>query len=150
MRKKVVVLLQAMRKKLPPPENTLSQAGPSQASQQTDYLSPDDYVAQDEIFKVRLAALKREEDGLQREKERLEIEKERHFRCAFLSIARSLGGKIPDGHSLSLRHLHLMCAHHGVPRWCTPSADCITHEHQRMFSRSVTENRMQGAEAAEG
>lgn len=29
---------------------------------------------------MRLAALKREEDGLQREKERLEVEKERHFR----------------------------------------------------------------------
>ena len=29
---------------------------------------------------MRLAALKREEDGLQREKERLETEKERHFR----------------------------------------------------------------------
>lgn len=31
---------------------------------------------------MRLAALKREEDGLQREKERLEAEKERHFRYA--------------------------------------------------------------------
>ena len=120
MRKKVVVLLQAMRKKLPPPENTLSQAGPSQASQQTDYLSPEDYVAQDEIFKVRLAALKREEDGLQREKERLEVEKERHFRCTLISVACSLGSKQPGGRSLSLRYLHLMCAHHGVPRWCTP------------------------------
>lgn len=49
--------LQAMRKKLPPPENTLSQPGPSQASQQQDYLAPEDYVAQDEIFKVRPALL---------------------------------------------------------------------------------------------
>ena len=32
------------------------------------------------VLQVRLAALKREEDGLQREKERLEAEKERHFR----------------------------------------------------------------------
>ena len=32
------------------------------------------------MLQVRLAALKREEDGLQREKERLETEKERHFR----------------------------------------------------------------------
>ena len=120
MRKQVVVLLQAMRKKLPPPENTLSQAGPSQASQQTDYLSPEDYVAQDEIFKVRMAALKREEDGLQREKERLEVEKERHFRCAYPAIACSLGGKKPGGRPLSLHYLHLMCAHHGLPHWCTP------------------------------
>lgn len=127
MRKKVVVLLQAMRKKLPPPENTLSQAGPSQASQQTDYLSPEDYVAQDEIFKVRLAALKREEDGLQREKERLEVEKERHFRCALNSVACSLGGKQPGGRSLSLRYLHLMGAHHGVPRWCTPFSSRLHH-----------------------
>lgn len=42
----------AMRKKLPPPENTLSQPGPSQHSGQ-DFLSPEDYVEQDEIFKVR-------------------------------------------------------------------------------------------------
>ena len=45
-----------MRKKLPPPENTLSQ--PSQQSQQQqhqDYLAPEDYVVQDEIFKVTLA-----------------------------------------------------------------------------------------------
>ena len=46
-----------MRKKLPPPENTLSQ--PSQQSQQQqqqeDYLAPEDYVVQDEIFKVALA-----------------------------------------------------------------------------------------------
>lgn len=42
----------AMRKKLPPPENTLSQPGPSQNSGQ-DFLSPEDYVEQDEIFKVR-------------------------------------------------------------------------------------------------
>ena len=41
----------AMRKKLPPPENTLSQPGPSQNSGQ-DFLSPEDYVEQDEIFKV--------------------------------------------------------------------------------------------------
>lgn len=45
--------MQAMRKKLPPPENTLSQPGPSQCSQQQDYLAPEDYVAQDEIFKVQ-------------------------------------------------------------------------------------------------
>ena len=45
--------MQAMRKKLPPPENTLSQPGPSQCSQQQqEYLAPEDYVAQDEIFKV--------------------------------------------------------------------------------------------------
>lgn len=45
---------QAMRKKLPPPENTLSQASqPSQQQpQQQDYLAPEDYVAQDEIYKV--------------------------------------------------------------------------------------------------
>ena len=46
------VHVQAMRKKLPPPENTLSQPGPSQGSHQHDYLAPEDYVAQDEIFKV--------------------------------------------------------------------------------------------------
>ena len=33
-------------------------------------------------MQVRLAALKREEEGLQREMERLETEKERHFRRA--------------------------------------------------------------------
>ena len=50
-------MVQAMRKKLPPPENTLSQPGPSQCSQQQDYLAPEDYVAQEEIFKVLLALL---------------------------------------------------------------------------------------------
>lgn len=49
--------MQAMRKKLPPPENTLSQPGPSQCSQQQDYLAPEDYVAQDEIFKVQPSLL---------------------------------------------------------------------------------------------
>jgi hypothetical protein len=44
--------VQAMRKKLPPPENLLSQPGPSQNGAQ-DFLAPEDYVAQDEIFKVR-------------------------------------------------------------------------------------------------
>ena len=50
-----------MRKKLPPPENTLSQ--PSQQSQQQqqqqqqDYLAPEDYVVQDEIFKVAHCSL---------------------------------------------------------------------------------------------
>ena len=43
----------AMRKKLPPPENTLSQPGPSQHTGQ-DFLSPEEYVEQDEIFKVCL------------------------------------------------------------------------------------------------
>ena len=45
---------QAMRKKLPPPENTLSQqqAAPNQAASAQDFLAPEDYVAQDEIFKV--------------------------------------------------------------------------------------------------
>ena len=47
----------AMRKKLPPPENTLSQPGPSQHSGQ-DFLSPEDYVEQDEIFKVRPRAVR--------------------------------------------------------------------------------------------
>ena len=46
----------ALRKKLPPPENTLSQPGPSQNSGQ-DFLSPEDYVEQDEIFKVRAPAI---------------------------------------------------------------------------------------------
>ncbi len=46
----------AMRKKLPPPENTLSQPGPSQHNGQ-DFLSPEDYVEQDEIFKVRARAV---------------------------------------------------------------------------------------------
>ena len=53
--------MQAIRKKLPPPENTLSQLGPSQAAapggqQQGNYLAPEDYVAQDEIFKVCLGS----------------------------------------------------------------------------------------------
>lgn len=149
--------MQAIRKKLPPPENTLSQPGPNQApasGQQQGYLAPEDYVAQDEIFKVglqpalsrrtltghcsgslglqasallqsqraepcqllglllleaqhvwarrlsvtsstscsalsaahvgacqvRIAALRREEDGLGRERDRLEAEKMRHIR----------------------------------------------------------------------
>ena len=50
--------VQAMRKKLPPPENTLSQPSQqSQQHQQQDYLAPEDYVVQDEIFKVALCSL---------------------------------------------------------------------------------------------
>lgn len=45
------IVSQAMRKKLPPPENTLSQPGPSQNANQ-EFLAPEDYVEQDEIFKV--------------------------------------------------------------------------------------------------
>jgi hypothetical protein len=47
----VVTRAQAMRKKLPPPENTLSQPAPNQAAGQA-YIAPEDYVAQDEIYKV--------------------------------------------------------------------------------------------------
>eukprot|EP00891_Asterochloris_glomerata_P008382 jgi/Astpho2/8382/e_gw1.00122.67.1_t len=44
------------------------------------HITPEDYVAQDEIFKARLAALKREEDHISKEHERLEAEKLRHVK----------------------------------------------------------------------
>ncbi|CAK0785493.1 hypothetical protein CVIRNUC_008702 [Coccomyxa viridis] len=97
----------AMRKKLPPPENTLSQPSQqSQQQQQQDYLAPEDYVVQDEIFKVRLAALKREEDALQREKERLEAEKERHFR-ELKRLKDEEGSRFKDNPVLAERYLLL-------------------------------------------
>lgn len=50
------------------------------------------------LAQVRLAALKREEDGLQRERERLETEKERHFRraSAHASISKSVAPCMPS------------------------------------------------------
>lgn len=49
LKKVLFVFPQAMRKKLPLPDNLL--AGPCQNHTQ-EFLSPEDYVAQDEIFKV--------------------------------------------------------------------------------------------------
>ncbi|KAK9807575.1 hypothetical protein WJX72_003134 [[Myrmecia] bisecta] len=79
----------AVRRKLPPPEplsqsscqadTSRAQSG-AQASTAAEYIAPEEYVARDEIFKVRLASLKREEDTLNRERERLEVEKLRHVR----------------------------------------------------------------------
>ena len=42
-----------------------------------NYLPPDEYVARDEAFKARLAALRREEDACSRERDRLEAERAR-------------------------------------------------------------------------
>ncbi|KAL3147179.1 hypothetical protein ABBQ32_002684 [Trebouxia sp. C0010 RCD-2024] len=43
-------------------------------------IAPEQYVAADEIFKARLAALKREEEWLHKEQERLEADKAQHIR----------------------------------------------------------------------
>ncbi|EIE19774.1 kinase-like protein [Coccomyxa subellipsoidea C-169] len=95
----------AMRKKLPPPENTLSQPGPSQHTGQ-DFLSPEEYVEQDEIFKVRIAALKREEDSLNKERERLEAEKARHIR-ELKRLKEEEGSRFRDNPILAKRYLLL-------------------------------------------
>ncbi|KAA6416934.1 MAG: serine threonine- kinase TOUSLED-like [Trebouxia sp. A1-2] len=95
--------MQAVRRQLPPPAGPC-QASPSERSQQpspwpsshpthapsttpssttpSKCIAPEQYVAADEIFKARLAALKREEEWLHREQERLEAEKAQHVRQA--------------------------------------------------------------------
>ncbi|KAK9790331.1 hypothetical protein WJX73_000944 [Symbiochloris irregularis] len=73
----IEVARKGVRRKLPPPE-PLSQDVPS--ANPADFIAPEEYVARDEIFKVRLAAIKREEEGLQKEKERLDLEKMRHIK----------------------------------------------------------------------
>ncbi|CAL8471440.1 g10982 [Coccomyxa elongata] len=95
----------AMRKKLPPPENTLSQPGPSQHNGQ-DFLSPEDYVEQDEIFKARVAALKREEDSLNKDRERLEAEKARHIR-ELKRLKEEEGSRFRDNPILARRYMLL-------------------------------------------
>lgn len=50
------------------------------ASGQPAPLHPDDWMVQEEVYKVRLAALKREEDSLRADAARLEVEKTTHVR----------------------------------------------------------------------
>ncbi|KAK9835820.1 hypothetical protein WJX74_008661 [Apatococcus lobatus] len=80
----------AARKKLPPPvplaprpANQMpdGQRGlPAAKPPSPERMAPDEYVAMEEIFKVKLGALKREEERLGKEQERLDVEKARHIR----------------------------------------------------------------------
>lgn len=63
----------ALRRRLP---------GPGQGPSRDTDLTPEEFVAKEELFKVRLAALKREEEACRQEKERLDGEK--------LALAREL------------------------------------------------------------
>ncbi len=56
----------ALRRRLP---------GPGQGPSKEADLSPEEFVAKEDMFKVRLAALKREEEHCRQEKERLDAEK---------------------------------------------------------------------------
>jgi len=88
MREEVEAARKALRKKIPlPPSARQSKevagegAGGSQKEEGSETLSGPEFVTQDEIFKLRLAALKREEESLRQEEERLNMEKFRHVRA---------------------------------------------------------------------
>ncbi|KAL4420566.1 hypothetical protein ABPG75_010222 [Micractinium tetrahymenae] len=87
-RESIEAARKAAKKRLPLPGQVLPAAaagGGSEAAAPGSMLHPDDWVVQEEIYKQRLAALKREEDMLRSELARLEAEKVAHIselKCA--------------------------------------------------------------------
>ncbi|KAI8467739.1 MAG: kinase-like domain-containing protein [Monoraphidium minutum] len=100
----------ALKRRLPPPPRGAgagAAAGAAADSQEGSgggsgggggeaYLAPAEYVSRDEILKVRLAALKREEEALSREEERLALDRIRHIRL--LKRVRDEEGSRFSGH----------------------------------------------------
>eukprot|EP00775_Hariotina_reticulata_P004997 gene4997-5239_t len=86
-REEVEAARKALKRRLPPPPRaamTANDAAAGAGSLDTHgqpYISSADYVMQDEILKVRLSVLKREEEQLSKEDERLQQDKMRHLRC---------------------------------------------------------------------
>ncbi|KAK9862138.1 hypothetical protein WJX84_000682 [Apatococcus fuscideae] len=79
----------ARKKLLPPtplaarPANQLPEgqrSTPAAKPPSPERMAPEEYVAMEEVFKVKLGALKREEERLAKEQERLDFEKARHIR----------------------------------------------------------------------
>ena len=107
-RDRVEAARKAVRRRLPPPEHPLSVKGaaPGDASLPctTSYITPDDYVARDEAFKARLAALKREDDAIARERERLDADKARHAR-ELRRLADEDGSRFGDCPTLAGRYV---------------------------------------------
>jgi tousled-like kinase len=101
-REEVEAARKALKKRLPPPPRGAGLAAANSSSGGGDgagvggakgagsgsgngtnaegYLPALEYVAQDEILKARLGALKREEEMLAKEEERLQLEKRRYIR----------------------------------------------------------------------
>lgn len=74
-RENIEAARKAIKRRLPLPGQPLPMENARGPQQATDLIHPDDWVLQEEVYKTRLAALKREEDGLRSELARLELEK---------------------------------------------------------------------------
>lgn len=79
-RENIEAARKAIKRRLPLPGQPLPLdnargIGMSGTGTSTDLIHPDDWVLQEEVYKTRLSALKREEDGLRSELARLELEK---------------------------------------------------------------------------
>lgn len=97
----------AVKKQLPPPlhPQTSGQGGaPGTTSATEAFVQPSEYVARDEVFKVRIAALKREEDQLGREKDALDVAKLKHQR-ELRRLRDESGCRFGDRRVLSKRYL---------------------------------------------
>ncbi|GAX76382.1 hypothetical protein CEUSTIGMA_g3828.t1 [Chlamydomonas eustigma] len=92
-REEVEAARKALRKKLaPPPSSARNQQqqqqqqidDPSTSSKQTgqqeEFMSGTEFVTMDEIYKLRVTSLKREEEAARAEEERLNAEKQKHIR----------------------------------------------------------------------
>eukprot|EP00878_Enallax_costatus_P016598 GHUV01017416.1.p1 GENE.GHUV01017416.1~~GHUV01017416.1.p1 ORF type:complete len:751 (+),score=214.00 GHUV01017416.1:207-2459(+) len=84
-REEVDAARKALKKQLPPPPKaTLTADASSNATHDAagnPYISSEQYVMQDEILKVRLSVLRREEELLSRDEDRLQHEKLKHLRA---------------------------------------------------------------------
>lgn len=82
-REQIDTMRKMMKRRLPLPGQPLpddrmdNQSG---ACSNTDTIHPDDWVLQEEVFKVRMSSIRREEEALKAEGSRLEMEKCSHIR----------------------------------------------------------------------